>query len=329
MKNNFLLILMLFQNTLYGKELKTIKDMPMLNVIKQYDATGIKEVLQAELPDFAVHSVSIIETGWDHLVAEINNEWIFRFPRATESISNLDREKRLLDFLKNHLSLSIPQYDFVGKKTAFVGYRKIPGIHLRRQTYLKLTAVERYHVAYTLANFFTELHAAVNTHQALQWGYTNYYPPLEAIEQELFGTLPLEIDAMMQKAVFQAKKDLSSEQNLVFFHKDVNGDNLAFNLITKQITGIFDFSDAGIGPFSWEFGELFVVHEELAQLTAQIYKELNNVANPLKGGAADYILRKATLLLQAQRAGSTHDITRLIQELLDFLPLWQKIETDK
>jgi Ser/Thr protein kinase RdoA (MazF antagonist) len=56
---------------------------------------------------------------------------------------------------------------------------------------------------------------------------------------------------MIKKAVAYARKDLSREQNLVFIHQGVNGDNFAFNATTGQITGIFDFSDAGIGPYSW------------------------------------------------------------------------------
>jgi aminoglycoside 2''-phosphotransferase len=328
MKNKYLLLLILFQNSLQTEELKIIKEMPMLNIIKQYDASGIKQALHEELPDFTVHSVLIIETGWDHLVAEINNEWIFRFPRTAGSIPNLEREKKLLDFLDNQLSLSIPQYDFVGKKIAFVGYRKIPGIHLSRQTYLSLTADEQYRVAHTLAIFFTELHAAVSTQQALKWGYTSYYPPLEDIEREIGGTLPAELDVMLIQAIAYAKKDLCSEENLVFFHKDLNGDNLAFNPTNKEITGIFDFSDAGIGPYSWEIGELFVIHEELAQLTSHIYAQLNGLANPYQGGAADYILRKATLLLWAQREQDKLKISSLVQELTSFLPVWISINTD-
>ena len=51
-------------------------------VIKQYDVATISEVLNREIPDLAINAINIIETGWDHLVAEVNADWIFRFPRT-------------------------------------------------------------------------------------------------------------------------------------------------------------------------------------------------------------------------------------------------------
>ncbi len=158
--------------------------------------------------------------------------------------------------------------------------------------------------------------------QALQLKYTKYYPPLEEIECDLLGTLPVNIDMMIQKALTYARENLSKEQDLVFLHKDFSGNNLAFNETTGQIIGVFDFSDAAIGPYSWEFGHLFSTHAELVSLTAEIYANMNNVPNPLVGGAADYILRKATLILEARRKGNLQDEMNLLKELCDFIPIW-------
>ncbi len=295
------------------------------SVITQYDAATVSEVLNREVPDLSVDSLNIIPTGWDHLVAEVNGEWIFRFPRAEGSVANLEREKQLLDYLKTHITLPIPHFHYFGTDTAFVGYRKIQGIPLSGKIYTALDLDMQRNIANTLALFFTQLHRGVSVQQALQLGYTSYYPPLEGIECELFGTLPVDIDMMLQKAVTYARGDLSKEQNLVFFHKDVSGDNLAFNATTGQIIGVFDFTDAGIGPYSWEIGELFSIHAELACLTAEIYANMNKVPNPLIGGAADYILRKATMLLEARRKGDLNDEMHWLKELCDFLPFWHDV----
>ena len=294
-------------------------------VIKQYDAATISEVLNREVPDLAINSINIIETGWDHLVAEVNEDWIFRFPRTEGSIPNLEREKKLLDYLKNYITLPVPHYHYFGTDIAFVGYRKIPGIHLNQQVYAGLDLDVRHNIAQTLALFFTQLHRAVSKEQALQLGYKNIIRPLEEIESTLISTLPVDIAIMIQKAVAYAREDLSKEQDLVFCHQDVNGDNLAFNATTGQITGAFDFSDTGIGPCSWEFAELFVVDAELARLTAEIYAKMNNVPKPLIGGAADYILRKATLLLEARKKGNAQDEMNLLKGLRDFIPVWHDV----
>lgn len=218
------------------------------HVIKQYDAATITAILHREIPDLAIDAIKIIETGWEHLVAEVNGDLIFRFPRSESSLANVEREKRLLDYLKNHITLPIPQYHYTGSDTAFVGYRKIPGSSLSKQLYEALGLDVQHALAKTLALFFTELHHAISKEQAASWGYTPIIRPLEEIESHILGTLPQDIGIMIQQAIAYAKKDLSKEKNVVFFHQDVNGDNLAFNITTKEITGIFDFSDAGIGP---------------------------------------------------------------------------------
>src|SRR5258708_9382139 len=91
-----------------------------------FDVATVSQVLNHEIPNLFIDSISIIETGWDHLVAEVNEEWIFRFPRTRGSIANQERERDLLGYLKNHISLlSIPDFHYLGKETAFVGYQTI------------------------------------------------------------------------------------------------------------------------------------------------------------------------------------------------------------
>lgn len=293
-------------------------------ILSVFDVATISQVLNSEIPELTIDSITIIETGWDHLVAEVNEEWIFRFPRAESSIANLEREKNLLNYLKNHITLPIPHHQYFGKNVAFVGYRKLLGIHLNQQIYAGLDLKVCYRIAKTVASFFTELHHAVSKDQAVKWGYAPVIRPLVEIDS-LCSALPRDIGIMVKSAVDYARFDLSEEKNLVFIHQDINGDNLAFDLSSGKITGAFDFSDTGIGPYSWEFAELFVVDVELARLTAEIYAVMNNVPNPLIGGAADYILRKATWMLDARKNGNSQKEKKFLEELHDFLPIWRDV----
>ncbi|MBA2649046.1 MAG: aminoglycoside phosphotransferase family protein [Legionella sp.] len=288
-----------------------------------FDVATVSKVLNHEIPNLFIDSISIIETGWDHLVAEVNGEWIFRFPRTKGSIANQERERDLLGYLKNHLSLSIPDFHYLGKETAFVGYQKIRGIHLNKQIYTSLDLKVRKHIAKSIASFFTELHQAVSIDQARQWGYAPIIRPLLEIELELLCTLPREIATMINDAVSYACLDLSRGQ--VFCHQDVNGDNMAWDETTRQINGVFDFSDTGIGHYSLDFAELFVIDAELAILTAEIYAQMNNVVNPLMGGASDYVLRKATWIVLGRKNPVPQSENELLEGLRDFLPIWHDV----
>lgn len=326
-------------------------------VIKQYTNAAVSEVLSREIPDLKIGSITIIETGWDHLVAavsveaserparrsfsedgsetrsrKVNGDWIFRFPRTEDSIANLEREKRLLEYLKNHITLPIPQYHYSGTNTAFVGYHKIPGIHLNQEMYATLEPTARHALANTFAQFFTELHRAVNTEQALNWGYSYIMRPFDEIESQLLSSLPTDVATMVEEAITHARKELNDKQHLVFCHQDVNGDNSAFDPVTKHIAGVFDFSDVGIGPYSLDFAELFhldtdicTIDAELAQLTAEAYARMNNVPSPLLSGAADYIVRRAIFMLEARKRDDALSEKKWLKVLSDFIPVWHDV----
>ena len=296
----------------------------MKKILFKFDTETISEVLHHEIPQLMINSISIVQTGWDHLVAEVNEQWIFRFPRDIKSIANIEREKKLLDYLKSRISLPIPDYRYFGTKVAFVGYPKLQGIHINQQIYTNFSIETRHHLANTLASFFTEIHHAVSKEQALAWGHAPIIRPTKEMGP-LIATLPLEIQSMVKIAIAYNQKELSDEKNLVFCHQDINGDNLAYDLVINEITGVFDFSDTGIGPYSLEFAELFVVDAELAKFTADIYAKINNVPNPFVGGAVDYILRKMTFMLDAWKNSNVEREKNFLKALSDFLPIWQEV----
>lgn len=300
------------------------------SLLNQYDVTTITAVLQKEIPNLKINSIIIIPTGWDHLVAEVNENLIFRFPREKKFVNNLEREKQLLEHLKGCTKLAIPSYKYFGNNPAFAGYPKIPGRSLNRQLYISLDFDTRYRIAQSLASFFTELHQEVSTEQAINLGYSRHSLEIDKIKSELLGTIPNDIDMMVKQAIAYSTTTESNQtdEDLVFLHNDVHDDNIAFNANTQQINGIFDFSDAAIGPSSAEFSSLFFIHEELAQLTAKIYAQLNNISNQIIKSAADYILRNANRILLA-RAGNMHltpaHETKYCKRLKDFIPIWQEI----
>lgn len=291
-------------------------------ILAKFDAAAIRQALNAEIPDLEIESLKIIETGWDHLVAEVNEKWIFRFPRKKASIKNLQREKKLLAYLKSYISLAVPQYQFFGKKIAFAGYQKLPGIHLNKQIYHSLDPVVKDNIALTLATFFCELHASVSKEQAREWGYGTAIRPLEKIAT--LSGMPDEIKTMLIEAVDYAEAELSKEE-MVFIHQDVNGDNSVLDENLGQITGVFDFSDVAIGPYSWEFAALLDVDIKLARKASEIYAAKRNVKNPLIGGASDFILRKATFILEARESGDLLFEEKLYSGLKDFLPIWNEV----
>ena len=265
-------------------------------ILEQHDAAAIHAVLADEVPELIINSVKIVSSGWDNLVADVNGEWIFRFPRLEEFMSTLKRECLLLNRLHKCVSMPVPHYEFIGARTAFVGYRKILGEALDEKTYLSLSTVVRQQIAESLALFLSQLHSAVSVEEALQWGYKKYHTPLDWIESSLLNTFPSgEMNRIVEEALKYAKQNPSNSDHLVLLHNDLHGENFAFDGVTQQVTGVFDFSDAAVGEYYIEFGRLFSVHPDLAIRTSEAYARMNDTESLVKSAAADTILAESSL----------------------------------
>lgn len=295
------------------------------SLIGEYDEAFLRAVLEEEVPEVSVHSLKLVSNGWNNLVADVNDEWIFRFPRTDEYASVLKREHLLLESLQDKISLPIPYYQYTGLHTSFVGYRKILGCPLSEELYTQLPNPVRQSIAETLALFLTQLHHAVNIEQALQWGYEKYHISLPWIEHELLGTLPSPaLEKMVSEALTYAKHNPYHPENLFLLHDDLHGENMAFDTVTNQVTGVFDFSDAVIGDYSIEFGKLFDIHCDLVIRTSEAYASLTGLKNPLIPAAVDFILRRALYILHSRESHGL-DEPRLLRLLERFIPVWNEL----
>lgn len=201
-----------------------------LTLLEQHDESTILKVLTQEVPELTINSLTLISSGWDNLVADVNGEWIFRFPRSKAFCSILEREKFLLDRLQSQISMPTPHYEFYGKHTAFVGYQKIIGVPLLKDLYLSLSDEIRQEIAESLALFISQLHNAVSVEEAKAWGYPEYGLPLEWIENSLLGTLPNEeIERLVAEALAYAKEQPKDSSRQVLLHNDLHGENFAFD----------------------------------------------------------------------------------------------------
>lgn len=114
------------------------------------------KMIQEDYPDFNIKSIKPLKSGWDNFVLEINQIYIFRFPKSPNF--KLDKEIKILKRLNGKVTLKIPIYEFIGKQTPYVGYKKIIGQSLSSCTLELLTSKNKNFLAYDVANFLNEFH---------------------------------------------------------------------------------------------------------------------------------------------------------------------------
>ena len=206
--------------------------------------------------------------GWVYFIAEVNGEYIFRFPRSPEANKHLNIEAAILPGIGSWVELPVPQFEFICKKNSdypwmFVGYPKIPGIPLTKTL---LNSTDPNQSAKDLGLFLTQLHsfpveqarqAKVPFFDSAQWRtlYEKFY---QQIKTEIFPVLDIPLQTHLT-SLFQ--KFLENDQNFHFqptlIHRDLGEEHILWDPSAKRITGIIDWNDVSIGDPFFDFTDIF------------------------------------------------------------------------
>ncbi len=118
-------------------------------------------LIAAQFPALAPPRLGQRHAGWDNTVYEVNDAWIFRFPRREIAVPLLAVEMRALPRLAPALPVAVSPPELLGSPTAdypwpFAGYRKLRGEPADRA---RLDAAARTRLAAPLGRFLAALHA--------------------------------------------------------------------------------------------------------------------------------------------------------------------------
>ncbi len=246
----------------------------MLN--SKFDCAYCAKLILQSYPDFFIKSMRPLKGGWDNEVIEVNKKYIFRFPKNRDF--KLEKEIRALKELKGKLSMSVPDYEYIGQDNTFVGYKKIPG-HPITQDYLKgMDIKSRNRLAADIARFFYEFHAAlplVIARRLLVNKEIIHWRPL-VIKNKVLGRLVDEnISNLLTTALKRHSEMYKHSRNLIIAYNDLHGNNLAFDRQAGRLRGVFDFSDIAIEDISREFCSLFSADEHYCLKVINNYEKLS------------------------------------------------------
>ena len=120
-----------------------------------------KQLIERCCPDIQVKTINPITEGWVFHIFDVNDEFIFRFPRRSDGTEQLEIETKLLPILAKEIPISIPLFEYTcegtdDKASDFVGYRKIHGVPLSKED---IQAGDSLEIARQLAHILTKLHA--------------------------------------------------------------------------------------------------------------------------------------------------------------------------
>jgi aminoglycoside phosphotransferase len=238
------------------------------------DYKDIEAFLQNNIADFAITTLIFYE-GDEHIIAEVNNDLIFRFAKTIAIQKHMCVEIELLKYLKNRIrACSIPHVIYYFPEMYCFGYKKIKGNLLSKEVYASLSHDQQNKLANDVAQFLYELHSNISLEEAQNTGLVFADWPL--LPKDLKNKISLKnnnrLNTTFEKFINEYEQILDTEHGIVI-HNDIHEKNVVINAITNKLSGIIDFTSACIGTKYHEFRYLHLIDEIFLKNVVVAYSE--------------------------------------------------------
>jgi aminoglycoside phosphotransferase (APT) family kinase protein len=184
-----------------------------------------------------------------------------------------------MEILSKHISLAIPKYEWIAQDQSFAGYRIIGGKPLSASRFHRnLDQRIRTSIASELAQFLSEMHSVscqevtdlgfplMDRHESFQSFYHNFKmhvnPRLNQTEQNV-----------AEKYFSELEKVSTSKFRRVVTHRDLLPDHIFIRNDLKGLSGIIDFSDAGVDDPAIDFAGLWAYGKKFVTAVFEQYKD--------------------------------------------------------
>jgi aminoglycoside 2''-phosphotransferase len=231
----------------------------------------------------------------------VNDELVFRFPRSPHAAAMLRQETAVLRAIRPFITMPIPEPEY-GDPTLdepFAGYRMVPGEPLTRQALADIRDEdERQRIADQLASFLGELHAIpldrLGPELPRRDGYERWVTMYADVRDQLF---PFMRPDARQDVARHFESYLAEPERLSFKpalrHGDFGAGNILWDPQSITITGVIDFSFAGVGDPAIDAAAISTFGEPFLERMFPCYPELATMLDRVRFYCGTYALTEA------------------------------------
>jgi aminoglycoside 2''-phosphotransferase len=208
----------------------------------------IKQVFPHIIAETFVH-----DSGDDFLIIEVNDEWMFRFPRQEFSRKAFAVEKAFLSKFNPISPLPVPDYQYRGDD--FGGYRKIRGSPLSVELFQNLSGSSQERMAQQLGQFLSAVHN-FPMDEARPIGLTEDWNGWYVkIIQNYRETVAPMLSPSARKTTLQfIEQTLAEPFEARVLHGDFAlEDHVFFDVRRQELSGVIDFADVTINDPAHDF----------------------------------------------------------------------------
>lgn len=269
-----------------------------------------KSILVDHFPELSNASFSLLTQGWDSLAVEVDDRFIFKFPRDEQGSEALRREAAILAVVRPRLTLPVPDLQFFDTPRPFTKHTKLKGEHLVTAQYEGLSSHAKQRLAQDIALFYAQLHA-IEPALLQSAGALPLHPwptpdeILEGIQPHLSHSLLIKA----QRTLDQWVQLTDDPYGISFGFFDGHGWNMAFDYDTQRLVGIYDFGDAGFGQLHEEFIYTSFITDDLTSRVIGAYQQITGRTIDRERVS---LLTGVLLLVELAEMGSDPDYATLV-----------------
>ncbi|MDP9176766.1 MAG: phosphotransferase [Gemmatimonadota bacterium] len=228
----------------------------------------VAEIIGAQFPDLRPVEATYLGEGYDSRAFDVNDEFVFRFPKRADVEAQLLIETAILPRLAERTPVPIPAFSFHGKPSPdfprhFVGYPKLPGIP---GLDLDLDQSQLLDLAPILGEFLSFLHSFPSD-AAIQCGVPEIAPEalIEDVRAEALSDIHVVthvgLDALEDplRTLFETRVEAGQMNRVTsrLVHRDLAAEHILLDPDMKQVTGIIDWSEISISDPAIDFAGMF------------------------------------------------------------------------
>ena len=238
--------------------------------------------IQSKFPNLPLDQVEINQDGMVNVSVIVNRERVFRFPRDKWGLELQQQEMRVLDLVREHITVPVPHWDY--RSEEMVSYPFIEGEPLLTDDVERMSEREKDAVAEKLGLLLKQLHgiplgeveaAGISQSDTVRTAedWLTFY---EEVKEQLYPLMWADGREWVERHFAPLIEDHAlADYTPAFMHGDLATYHLLFNRETNRFNGIIDFGTAGIGDPADDFACLINQYgESFLRRMSRVYRDI-------------------------------------------------------
>jgi len=235
-------------------------------------------------PNISLNKHQFIDIWRDYDVIIADKKTVFRIPKHTINIEDIEREKNLIDIIAINIpNIKIPKHNIVYWKKPFVYMDCIDGDPLSKEAFNSLSQNQKNSLAKDFANLLKKLHN-IHIKEFEEIWYSAWWTDISwinSMKNEIISKCWHLISQNILKNILNYIQELWNYNHpvKVMTHGDLKNHNVFLDREQKSLLGIIDFSNARLTDPAIDFCSFLDFWEDFVKLILKYYWWDNEIIN--------------------------------------------------